>query len=85
MVEIVEGHQVPVPPEDVHLAAEDAHALPVPRAGLLADDEPVAVVVDDLLLQLLVVRLLVAYRLQRLHHGLGDWRQLAPLFRLAAR
>lgn len=74
-----------VPAEDVHLAAEDAHALPVPRAGLLADDEPVAVVVYDLLPQLLVVRLLVADRLQCLHHGLSDRRQLALLLRLAAR
>lgn len=85
MVEIVEGHQVPVPTEDVHLTAEDAHTLPVPRAGLLADDEPVAVVVDDLLFQLLVVGLLVADRFQRFHHGFGDRRQLALLLRLAAR
>lgn len=49
-----------VAPENKHLALVNAHALSVPGAGLLADDKPVAVVVDDLLLQLLVVGLLVA-------------------------
>lgn len=49
LVEVVEGHQVPVPPENVHLAVVDTHRLAVACARLLPDYEAVAVVVDDLL------------------------------------
>lgn len=49
-----------VSPEDVHFSLVDGHTLPVPGTGLLADDEPMAVIIDDLLFELLVVGLLVA-------------------------
>ena len=63
LVEVVEGHEVSVPPEDVHLVSEDGEALPVAGARFLPDDEAVALVVEYLLRQLLVIALLTPDRL----------------------
>jgi hypothetical protein len=84
LVEVVEGHEVAISSEDVHLAVVDAHALPVPSARLLPNYVSVAVVVDDLLLYLLLARLLVPNRLERLHHRLSDRRKLSLLLLLPA-
>jgi hypothetical protein len=75
LVEVVESHQVAVPPKDVHLALVYADRLAVTCTGLLSDNKAVAVVVDDLLLQFFVA-LLVPNRLQRLYHGLSRRRKL---------
>lgn len=63
LVQVVKSHQVPVPSENKHLTVINRHALPVTRARLLSDYEPMGLVIHDLLLQLLVSGLLIPNRL----------------------
>ena len=60
LVEVVEGHQVPVPAENVHAVVEDVDTLAVSGAWLFTDNEAMALVVDDFLCNLFATGLLVA-------------------------
>jgi hypothetical protein len=49
-----------VSPEDVHLVVVDGHTLPITRAGLLSDNISMAVIINNLLLDLFLAGLLVS-------------------------
>ena len=80
--QVIEGHKVSIPSKDIHFLVQHIHALPVSGTRLLPNNESMGVIIDDLLFQLLMSRLLVPDCLQGFQHRLCCWRELSFLFRL---
>ena len=68
LVEVVEGHQVPISPKNIHFSFEKTHTLSVSRTGLLPDDKPVTIIINNLLLKLFTSVLLITYSFKSLCH-----------------
>jgi hypothetical protein len=80
LVQVIEGHEVAIAPENVHLVLEDCQTLSVASARLLSNNEAVGLVVDDLLPELVACGILVSNCFQCLEHRLSRGGQFSLLF-----